>query len=920
MGCAVAYGQNRISYYIHATLDSIGKRLTISQKISFEGISNNELDTLYFTDWPNAYSGINTPLAQRLVEEYDRSFYLSNKSKFGSTLIQSFKINGTQANWSRLDNQPDIIQLISSQKINNEKLTKIEIQYEVVLPDAKFTGYGYNDKGDIYLRYWYIALSPIFEGKWQNYSHLNLDDFSIQDADYSLKLSAPEGFSVETSLKGKTKEKDKHYFSGIQNREISVYLSRNNKFQTFQTASDRIILTDIFKASRKEEDKLEKIKKIDFFVTQAFNFKGVNKFIVPELIYDKNPFFGLNDLPKFLSPFSDLFLEEISFLKSYLHFYLTSNLPVDLRKDHWLFGGLQTYLMIKYIETYYPDQKYLGRLSRFKLMRAYTLSDIDFNEGYWIYYELMERANLQQSDFLPKNELIKFNEKIGSPYHVGIGLRYLENYIGRDSFNKILVEYLNQTDTDLSWLELLQKHSPKNINWFEKFYLKKRTPIDIKIKSLKKRNDSIEVNLTRHSDNTIPFVLSQIKNDSIVSQQWIEGMGTVTRVTLQNMEPDFVAINPEIRLPEINKMNNWKYTQNFLNFKPIQFNFMKDYESPKRYQIYYNPMVNYNLYDGLSIGSRFYDKSLKFQKFFYDFMPQYSSLEKSWVGKVKMSLRINKEEKSNYLTFFDFFASSYHYNKNLRYQVIRPSINFLFRTSDFRSNKRHVLGLYYYSVKRDSPPDPITNPNYKLFNLRYFYSNRGALKHTTFGSNVQLSGKFTKAEMTFDFRRLLANGSQFTARFFAGKFLHHNQRETQFFDFNLNRPQDYLFQYNYFGRSESKGVYSQQIVMAEGGFKSVLLPATANDYLLSTNLTMGIWKWVELYTDLGILKNQNANPHYLYGSGIRLNILPDYIEIFFPLHSTNGWEIDDASYQSKIRFILTMSPKELAGLFSRKWF
>jgi hypothetical protein len=394
----------------------------------------------------------------------------------------------------------------------------------------------------------------------------------------------------------------------------------------------------------------------------------------------------------------------------------------------------------------------------------------------------------------------------------------------------------------------------------------------------------------------------------------------VTRVTLQNMEPDFVAINPEIRLPEINKMNNWKYTQNFLNFKPIQFNFMKDYESPKRYQIYYNPMVNYNLYDGLSIGSRFYDKSLKFQKFFYDFMPQYSSLEKSWVGKVKTSLRINKEEKSNYLTFFNFFASSYHYNKNLRYQVIRPSINFLFRTSDFRSNKRHVLGLYYYSVKRDSPTDPITNPNYKLFNLRYFYSNRGALKHTTFGSNVQLSGKFTKAEMTFDFRRLLANGSQFTARFFAGKFLHHNQREIQYFDFNLNRPQDYLFQYNYFGRSESKGVYSQQIVMAEGGFKSVLLPATANDYLLSTNLTMGIWKWVELYTDLGILKNQNANPHYLYGSGIRLNILPDYMEIFFPLHSSNGWEIDDASYQSKIRFILTMSPKELAGLFSRKWF
>ena len=109
--------------------------------------------------------------------------------------------------------------------------------------------------------------------------------------------------------------------------------------------------------------------------------------------------------------------------------------------------------------------------------------------------------------------------------------------------------------------------------------------------------------------------------------------------------------------------------------------------------------------------------------------------------------------------------------------------------------------------------------------------------------------------MSFDYRKLLPNGSQFTARFFAGKFLKYNQQESTFFDFNLNRPQDYLFRYNYFGRSEEKGFFSQQIVMAEGGFKSLLLPATANDYLLTTNLTVGIWKWIEAYLDLGVLRN-----------------------------------------------------------------
>ena len=91
-----------------------------------------------------------------------------------------------------------------------------------------------------------------------------------------------------------------------------------------------------------------------------------------------------------------------------------------MRRDHWIIGGLQTYLMIKYIEKYYPEEKYLGSVGGFKLMKAYTLADIDFKESFWMYYEFMERANLHQSDLLPKDELVKFNEKIGSPYHVGI--------------------------------------------------------------------------------------------------------------------------------------------------------------------------------------------------------------------------------------------------------------------------------------------------------------------------------------------------------------------------------------------------------------------------------------------------------------------------------------------------------------------
>ena len=144
-------------------------------------------------------------------------------------------------------------------------------------------------------------------------------------------------------------------------------------------------------------------------------------------------------------------------------------------------------------------------------------------------------------------------------------------------------------------------------------------------------------------------------------------MGTDYNIKLKDLNPDFVAINPEIRLPESNKNNNWRYAKNFVNLKPLQFNFLRDYESPKRNQIYYNPVVNYNLYDGLSLGSRFYDKGLLTQKFTFELMPQYSTLQKNFVGKIKMSYCINNIGKSSCVTTTTFYGIRYHYTDALSY-------------------------------------------------------------------------------------------------------------------------------------------------------------------------------------------------------------------------------------------------------------
>ena len=131
---------------------------------------------------------------------------------------------------------------------------------------------------------------------------------------------------------------------------------------------------------------------------------------------------------------------------------------------------------------------------------------------------------------------------------------------------------------------------------------------------------------------------------------------------------------------------------------------------------------------------------------------------------------------------------------------------------------------------------------------------------------------------------------------------------------------DYLFDYNFFGRSESTGLFSQQYIEAEGGFKSKINTPFANQWITTFNTSFSIWNWVEAYSDLGLMKNKFQKQKFIYDSGIRLNLVTNYFELYFPVYSNNGWEIAQENYAQKIRFIITFSPKTLTTLFTRKWF
>ena len=917
------HGQLQTEYTLDVQLLDQSNSLAIQQEIQIYNAGKTTLDTLYFNDWPSAFRDTDTPLSQRLAEEFDRSFYLSNASKLGATNELQITLNGASLKYRRLPEQPDILKVALGQPLGQGQTLQLQLQYKVKVPSARFTGYGVSGNGKTYdLRHWYIALSPYTKAGWKKYSNLNLDDASLLPSNYKLSIQYPPTYTLFSNLK--TNETAplngslKTEAVGNYVREARVVLQQKPNYFLLKTSDGFELITNIKEADNTVSQLNVNFERIYQFITDKLGPPKHKKQLVALKEYNKNPFYGLSQLPSILSPFDSAFENEIKLLKAFANNYIDSNLILDQRNEHWIIEGLHVYLAIKYMETFYPDKKFVGRLQTMKLLQPYAVSKLSFNQGFQVFAEQMLRANNYQPLNTPKIDLIRFNERIGSPYMAGLAFRYLESYIGTDAFEKVLKNILPLTSA-AEVEALIQAASPKDIRGFFTIYLKKNRPLDLKLKRLSSTESNYRFEIQRQGFEALPLKLDYLKNKKTTKTQWLAPNTTVLNIP-KTVEADYIAINTALGLPEVNKRNNRVAVYKKRTRNPLKFTFIKDIEDPQFTQVFYNPLTGFNLYDGLSFGVRLNNKKIGIQRFNFDFRPQYSSYENTLVGSFATTYRHFQYDKKHYLTLYNVFGNTFHYATNKRYYVIAPNVSFLFRPRYLRSNKVQALTFSLYKVEKFGSITASETPEYSVFKTQYQYANKGSINYFTANTGVEVAQNFSKLDATLDYRKLFRSGRQLQIRTFAGVFLDNNTGPTSYFDFNLNRPNDYLFQYDFFGRSESTGLYGQQFVMAEGGFKSIIPNSNANQWMLSANLTFGLWRWIEVYLDGALLKNKGEGVAQYYDTGLRFNLLPDYLELFFPVASTSEVALTSPYYTSKIRFVLSIRGNQLKALFSRSWF
>ena len=913
---------------IHAVLDTKDHRIKIDQKLTYYNTSSATLDTIYFTDWANSFSDKTSPLAKQFAYHFKTNFHFEKNENRGRSLIYSITDkDGQPLQWHR-GKEVDVFYVLPAQPLQPQESYVINLTYEVKIPDSKFTRFGYTKSGNYNLKYWFIA-PAVFENNWQTFSNKNLDDFYMPPSDITLWFYVPESYNFISDLDvidtAKTGTQNQIVLTGKDRTSVSVYIQKEERFEA--------VITDQLEVQTSINDKglIAPLKAICIdriiqFLDEELGEYPFQKIVVSEEEYRQNPAYGLNQLPNFIRPFPDGFQYDIELLKTITGNYLKNTLLVNPRDEHWFRDALQIYLMMKYTDKYYPDMKIFGNLSNVFGLKWFHASSLEFNDQYEMLYLNSALLNLDQPMSTPKDSLIKYNAEIAAAYKGGVGLRYLDNYLENNVVNQSIKEFYEQYQlspvTVRSFEEIVKSKTEKDVDWFFDDYINTNKKIDYRIKKIVKKGDSLWVTIKNNRKHTMPFTLYGMNKKEVISKQWVEGFEQEKIIAVKAENIDRVAIDYSQEIPEYNKRNNYRKVSGLFK-KPIQFRLLQDIEDPEYFQLFFIPVFEYNLYDGLSIGTKLYNKTFLPRNFTYKIEPQYGLNSNTLLGGASAIYSHPFENKNWYNFRIGFSGKYFSYDTDLFYRRVTAFSTLSFREKDLRSNKRRFINLRNVYVDKDFDEFNIQSddPNYNVINLQYVFANANLLEYFRYEFDYEAASQFQKISATAEYRKLFVSNRQINLRLFAGAFLKNNTNpSSDYFSFALDRPTDYMFDYNYYGRSESSGLFSQQIIIAEGGFKSKMETPYANRWITTLNAGTNIWRWIHVYGDVGAVNNKYLGTQVFYDSGIRVSLVDDFFEFYFPLYSSNGWEPGLDRYDQRIRFIVTLQPETLIRLFTRRWY
>ncbi|MDP9954640.1 hypothetical protein J2X97_000277 [Epilithonimonas hungarica] len=903
------------SILLNVKLNEDKKSISVEQTLTYHNPHQKSINQIKLLNWVSAYQKRKTPLLKRKVEDRKKDLYFAKENQLGK--LESFQYSYGNTSSEILNKTQENIFIPLSEPLESGKSITLNLKYQIQLPDARFTGYGV-DVNKIVLKYFFLVPETYETENQSNSFYRDTEETANAGSFWKVDFQVPQNWKIYSNLE----QNNDSEFVGNSINDPEFQLS-NEIYPEYQLDVDgqKITVQLGYQVSEHQRQTLAFLLPTHLKFIKARIGNLPDKLFITQKFLNKEEFIGIDDIKfwKFkYQLFTDYEKTDLDYFSAVSKKIMDEYFITNKTQEHWLKNGLKSYLEIQYLKNFYPNHKLLGNLpdnaSLFgiKPLKLFHASKLKLSERYGLAYHYISTQNLDQKIDTPFHQLSNFNTTAISQFEMGNLLNYISEYQGTNSFDFFLKDYLfsayRAKTTGKDFLDHLKKFT-NGKSVFLNQMMNEKHRINFNLKNIEEQKQDYLVHIKDKNASNIPLKIES-ENKTEEKKLYWKSSNSLTKDSLSIPKEDVykIVLNDNYAFPETNFRDNYIYTKGFFsNTKKIRFKLVKDVQNPEYNEIFLTPRLTFNAYDKVLLGLNFKNQGIFDQKFDYSFTPYYSTGTGKLTGSGAIGYSILPPNSFFRSWNFTLSGSYFHYNTNLAYKRFGAGTSI-----NFNKNPRSAIGrsLYfsYNYYDRELTPLMIENnlySKYNLWNLGYSYSDNRLIHEKYISTNLQWMEDFQKISAEAFYRWEFSKDRKISFRWFAGYFIK-NETKNTLFNYGLSRVSNYSFSYGLLGQSATSGILSQQFILAEGGFKS-MFNTSVNQFITSLNVDSHLWKWFNLYADAGVYKNKNRATQFIWDSGVKVKVVPDFLEVYFPVVSSLGFEPGFKNYGYRIRYTLVLN-------------
>ncbi len=591
-------------------------------------------------------------------------------------------------------------------------------------------------------------------------------------------------------------------------------------------------------------------------------------------------------------------------------------------RDHaWMDEGINSFNENRYMEIKYPKDSVKSTMQaniggiKIDMEKLLGIPDLDESTLFDLAYRFNAVQKKDQPVDMTSAEYTQINYGTVVYGKAAVILEYLQAYLGEEMYDKCAQEYFEKWKFKhpypLDIKKVYEEVSGKDLGWFFNEMIPTTKQVDYKICSVKKSQcensftgDCWEVKVKNKGKINSPFPISTIKNGKIVSTEWFEGFSGTKKVNIFTMEFDKVKIDAENKMPDINRQNNnYKMRGLCKKTEPFNLRMFGLIRNTDKTQLFWMPVMGWNNYNKFMLGAVVYNNFILEKKFEWVIMPMYSFHNKDLAGGASVHYNMHFDKIFQTIRFgakAERYAYSNENLPNLNFNKIAPEILFEIKKKHWNSSLKQTINIRQVNVMKEIavgdyniyPPVYHYDTNHIAINdFIYTLGNSRKINPYDVSLNVQEGEGFVKSSLTANYHVTFKKKKKgLDIRFFGGTFIDNSSTSNYNFRMSGFSPKgtsehDYLYDNIFLGRNEQTGILSQQFAEADGAFKTYSLYGQTNEWLVSLNFKSSLPGKIpfKLFADFTTVANQ---PEIFYTSGIFITLVPNIVDIYFPVYIT----------------------------------